>query len=497
MIFNLGFLSVSLGIALALKKCCQSSWLCVVLHSLRLFHIRSVYQYSTYSVIRFLLVPLLLFPSSLLFAQEVTSAQPVQSSDYVLAMKKATDIMVNDVTTPVAASRYYAYLSMAAYEVLSRYDTAAFPSLSGVVNKYAGIRLDPSRLRQTDKGLACILTLFKTAEKLQPSGYLMKKEMDSLQSMWSTTPASKMLFDNTSALVAEAVAQLVPFARADGFTRLTNMARYTPRTGDGYWQPTPPVFMSAIDPHWNKLRPFLLDSAQQFVPAKPVPYNRSKSSAYFTLLKQVYELGKSQPQEQVLIASFWDCNPFAVQQIGHVEFGLKKISPGGHWIGIAGIACQLKKLSLEQTVLVHALVAITLADSFIACWDEKYRSNRVRPETAIQRLIDPTWRPVLQTPPFPEYVSGHSVCSNAAAAVLTLIFGDGFAFLDDTEVEFGLPTRRFSSFDQAADEAALSRLYGGIHYLDAIEQGKWQGRKVGDHAIQKFKRHLALLSPLR
>ncbi len=139
---------------------------------------------------------------------------------------------------------------------------------------------------------------------------------------------------------------------------------------------------------------------------------------------------------------------------------------------------------------MHALVAITLADAFIACWDEKYRSNRVRPETAIQRLIDPRWKPLLQTPPFPEYVSGHSVCSYAAATMLTQIFGGGFGFLDDTEVEFGLPTRQFTSFIQAAEEAAISRVYGGIHYMDAIEEGKWQGQQVANLAIQRFKKQL-------
>lgn len=439
-----------------------------------------------------LLLSLLFYATSALVAQPQSPTHSVQSRDYVLAMKKTTDIMVNDVATPVAASRYYAYLSMSAYEVLSHYDSVGLPGMRGVVNKYTGIRLDPSRLRQTDRGLASILTIFKTAEKLLPSGYLMKKEIDSLQAIWSKDPAKTELFNNTNMLVTEAVSQLVPFARADGFTRLNNLARYTPKTGDAYWQPTPPVFMSAIDPHWNKLRPFLLDSAHQFVPARPVAYNTSKKSAYFTLLKEVYDLGVNQTKEQALIASFWDCNPFAVQQIGHVEFALKKISPGGHWIGITGISCLQRKLSLQQTALVHALVAITLADAFIACWDEKYRSNRVRPETAIQRLIDPRWKPLLQTPPFPEYVSGHSVCSYAAATMLTQIFGGGFGFLDDTEVEFGLPIRQFRSFIQAAEEAAISRVYGGIHYMDAIEEGKWQGRQVANLAIQRFKKQLAV-----
>ena len=134
----------------------------------------------------------------------------------------------------------------------------------------------------------------------------------------------------------------------------------------------------------------------------------------------------------------------------------------------------------------HAILSITLADAFISCWDEKYRSNRIRPETAINRWIDPRWRPLLQTPPFPEYTSGHSVISTAAALVLTRLLGENFAFTDDTEREFGLQSRRFKSFKQAADEAAISRFYGGIHYRDAIEKGQEQGEKIGQFIIKKF-----------
>ena len=133
---------------------------------------------------------------------------------------------------------------------------------------------------------------------------------------------------------------------------------------------------------------------------------------------------------------------------------------------------------MEKTALTHVLVSLSMADAFITCWDEKYRSNRVRPETVIQNLIDRRWKPLLQTPPFPEYVSGHSVVSTTAAVILTQIFGDNFKYLDDTEVEFGLPSVNFSSFIDAAAEASISRLYGGIHFRDAIEQGNILGKKV-------------------
>jgi hypothetical protein len=168
-------------------------------------------------------------------------------------------------------------------------------------------------------------------------------------------------------------------------------------------------------------------------------------------------------------------------------FATKKISPGAHWIGITKIACRKTESDFDRTAFAYAKTAITIADAFISCWDEKYRSNLIRPETLINEYIDDSWKPVLQTPPFPEYTSGHSVVSGAAAVALTDIFGPDFAFDDDTELKYGLPVRSFSSFRQAADEAAISRMYGGIHYRKAVEVGVKQGRDLGHFVVQQLK----------
>ena len=424
----------------------------------------------------------------LLWATCWVSAKPSPSMgtiEYISALKKVTDIMVNDVTSPVAASRYYAYVTLTAYETQSLFDAPNYPSLSGTLRGFSKMNIDGKNLENTDASLAVILAIFKSGEKLLPSGYLLKKDIDSLATIYSKNNQEN-LFQNTGNLVNEVVKSILVYAKADGFSKLNNLKRYTPTLGDAYWQPTPPAYMAPVEPHWNTIRTFVLDSAQQFKVALPAPYDTVKSSSFFTQLKEVYDVDKKNNKKQKVIAMYWDCNPFAVQQIGHVEFGLKKISPGGHWIGITGIACKKEKLSLPKTTYAHVMVSIALADAFIACWDEKYRSNRVRPETAIKNLIDPRWRPLLQTPPFPEYVSGHSVASTAASIALTQIFGENFAFDDNTEVEFQLPVRKFKSFKLAAEEAAISRLYGGIHYRDAIENGQIQGASVGNWVVQKL-----------
>lgn len=176
--------------------------------------------------------------------------------------------------------------------------------------------------------------------------------------------------------------------------------------------------------------------------------------------------------------TFWDCNPYKMNVKGHVMYAEKKITPGGHWMGITGIASKAKNLNWRQTAEAMAVASIYLFDAFISCWDEKYRSVLIRPETYINRYMDEEWTPLLQTPPFPEYTSGHSVISTAASQALTGLLGEPFYFLDSTEVKYGLGTREFNSFREAAEEAAISRFYGGIHYLPAITNGVDQGRAV-------------------
>ena len=162
-------------------------------------------------------------------------------------------------------------------------------------------------------------------------------------------------------------------------------------------------------------------------------------------------------------------------------FATKKITPGGHWIGITAIATRKSNATFDETINAYTNVSIALFDAFISCWDEKWKSLVVRPETLINQYIDEEWVPLLQTPPFPEYTSGHSVISRAAAIVLTKLYGGNFSFNDTTEMEYGLPARDFKSFKHASEEAAISRLYGGIHYMMAIDEGVKQGEKVGDY----------------
>jgi hypothetical protein len=232
----------------------------------------------------------------------------------------------------------------------------------------------------------------------------------------------------------------------------------------------------------------IMDSSTQFIPPKLIQFSKDSSSNFYALAMEVYHaLHAKDSVERVEIANFWDCNPFNLSTAGHMAIGFKKMSPGGHWMNIAAIASLKAKIGFDKSIQVQAITAVTLMDAFISCWDEKYRSNRIRPETYINRYIDVKWQPILQTPPFPEYTSGHSMISGAAAAVLTYLLGDNFSFTDDSEVMFELQPRTFHSFKEAAAEAAISRLYGGIHFRDSVENGEVAGKAVGDYVVEKIK----------
>lgn len=155
-------------------------------------------------------------------------------------------------------------------------------------------------------------------------------------------------------------------------------------------------------------------------------------------------------------------------------------------MNITRVICNQQKADILQSSEAYTRVSLSLIDAFISCWDEKYRSKLIRPESYINQYIDENWIPLLQTPPFPEYTSGHSVISASASTALTNLFGDAIAFTDSTEVEYGMPPRSFTSFKQAAEEAAISRMYGGIHYIPACNNGKIQGQKIGEFVVQRI-----------
>ncbi len=231
-----------------------------------------------------------------------------------------------------------------------------------------------------------------------------------------------------------------------------------------------------------------MDSASQFKPTPHPTYSISNiSSDFYKALLEVKAIGDSLTEEQKHIADFWDDNPFKMNVSGHIMFATKKFSPSGHWMNIVGIGAQKAGADFSTTVAAYAQTSIALFDAFISCWDEKYRSNLVRPESLINKYIASDWQPYIQTPPFPSHTSGHATISAAAAETMTNWFGNNLSFTDTSLLEFGIKNRQIESFRLAAREAAMSRLYGGIHYRFDNEHGTEAGARLGEFIVQRLK----------
>lgn len=394
-----------------------------------------------------------------------------------------TEAMVNDVTNPPLAARFFSYAAIAGHLIVEKHDSTILP-IQGRLNGLEPLNW-PEVERSYDYQVAAVLAMTRVAQKLQPSGSKLVDFEKAITDSLIKSGISEDVLDESARYADAIVKQVLAYAKSDGYNRISNYARYVPLEEEGKWYPTPPAFFAAVEPHFNRVRPFLLDSASQFSPKVPVEFSTDTTSAFFQMMLLNYRDTITETKKE--IAGFWDCNPFVVQDKGHLMLGVKRISPGAHWMGISGLACDQAGKSFNEAIHIQTMVAIGLMDAFISCWDEKFRSNRVRPETAIRKYIDTKWKPMLQTPPFPEYVSGHSVVSTTSSEILEHYFGDGFAFTDTVEVSYGLKARSFKSFDQAAEEAAISRFYGGIHFMDAIVEGQAQGRFVGQFILQRLK----------
>jgi hypothetical protein len=394
---------------------------------------------------------------------------------------RMTDVMVHDVTNPPLSARFFAYACLAGYEVVSQNDTA-YKSMHGILNDYP--KIEKPAVETYAYQLSAILAMLETAKKMQPSGALLEAYQTKLLDSCRNEGVSEAMIAGSQEYALAVSKQILKYAKADKYNQISNFPRYEPKQVAGSWYPTPPGYFPPVEPYFETIRAFTLDSVSQFRPLPPVPFSADKNSAFFKLMKQNYDDKKE--REHRVIAAFWDCNPFALENKGHLLVGMKKISPGAHWMGITNIACKQAKADFGKTMLVNTSVAIGLMDGFMTCWNEKYRSNRIRPETAIRKLIDPTWTPFLQTPPFPEYLSGHSVISASSAIILTHYFGNNFAYSDTVEERFGLKARKFPSFIAAAEESGISRFYGGIHFMDAITNGQKQGIQVGKWVVEKL-----------
>ncbi|RDI52184.1 vanadium-dependent haloperoxidase [Flavobacterium glaciei] len=413
----------------------------------------------------------------------------VTTDEYHAAIDNVTQIMIHDIFSPPVASRIFVYPNIAAYEIMAQ-NSKTYNSLQ---NQLKGLDSIPKLDSKSgvNQPLAALIAHMELSKQLVFSEEIVEKFRDSLYQKW--TDENEEEFEVSKQYGLKVAERIKKWMGKDNYKETRTMSKFSVYADQpGRWQPTPPAYMDAVEPHWGEIRTLVLDSASQFRPIPALPFSVDKKSAFFKEVQEVYDISKEMVRkgdnsEEIKIAQFWDCNPYVSVSQGHMMFAKKKITPGAHWIGIVKIASKKSNADFAKTVFAYTKTSIGIFEGFISCWDEKFKSNVVRPETVINQNIDENWKPLLQTPPFPEYTSGHSVVSTCSAIVLTSVFGENFSYADDTELQFGLPTRKYTSFNDAAKEAAMSRLYGGIHYRAAIVNGIAHGKTIGDYIVGKLK----------
>jgi hypothetical protein len=388
---------------------------------------------------------------------------------------------------PIVASRNYLYAAVAGYEVMAAGNPDQYTSLAGQLHGLNGIpRPDPQQ--KINFGLAALLAYCKLGESVTFPEGSMRTYTDSLRELGKRHGMPQDVYTASQAYADTVASVIMEWSRHDNYLGTRGAPEYMVSDSPGRWVPTPPGYTPAMEPHWGQIRYAVVDSVAQFMPHRPYPFDVThKTSPYYREVKEIENKGDSLNPEEAWIADFWDDNPFKLNVSGHLMFGTKKFSPAGHWMGVVGIAAKKAGADFGETACAYVKTAIAAFDAFIQCWNIKYIYNTVRPETVIDKYFDPNWRPHLQTPPFPEYTCGHCTISAAVAEALTSEFGDNMAYIDSTELEFGIKSRAFTSFRNASLETMNSRFYGGIHYHYCCIISNEMGKKLGELIVSRLK----------
>ncbi len=403
-------------------------------------------------------------------------------SDLHFVNQALIDISMEDIFNPPVATRVFCYPNLVAFETYA-HKNGKSPMANIGWPLFETITPDTNNIDYSIAALEAYTILAKKvvfsehlvdSMKVKLTGDLNNKDIDSKR-IEASISYGKKVADKFLEWVAD-----------DNYAKVKADDFYTNNTTDSSWVLTPPNFEPALEPNWKKMRTVVIKDLKDFEAKPRPPFSKERDSEFFKNAMMIYEQSKVNTEEHKEIAKHWDCNPNEWVNKGHNTVFLHRISPPGHWVNIVTLLCNQNAADLEQSLYTYASVTTAMFDGIVSCWNTKYTEDLIRPVTYINRYIDRTWEPYIQTPPFPEYTSGHSCASGCATSVLAHLY-DNTSFIDSTEVEFGLPVREFSSITQAGQEASDSRFYGGIHYKFGVDNGLAQGRKIGKHIVEQFE----------
>ncbi len=427
-----------------------------------------------------ILVPLSLSMVLVSCGNKQQSRNELNPSVLSLCNKNLSEAIIYDHFTPPVASRNYMYPNVAAYQALVPF-YAEYRSLGGQLN---GLKETPTpeQGKSYCHDLCAMAAFTRVAKKVVYS----EKIIDSFRNAQFVLYKKSLPAEDFARSVAfgDSVASVIlKWASTDTFRESRNFPHYNPHGKPGTWEPTGPDFAKGVEPHWRRIRTAAISSAHFYQIPRPPAFDVKPNSEFMKMVKTVYDTSMALDTAQKNIARYWDDNPNVAVHYGHLTVNELKLSPGGHWVNLTIDALKRKKAGLMESAEAFARVTIGMFDAFIACWDEKYRSHYIRPETAIRKFIDPNWKPYIQTPPFPEYPSGHSTVSGAASSIMEALHGK-YEFTDSSEYEFGFGIKTFPDFKTAGRQAMNSRLYGGIHFIPANRNGFLLGEKIAEYQLE-------------
>ena len=317
-----------------------------------------------------------------------------------------TQTIIYDIFSPPVASRIYAYTSLAQYEAVKFMQPGA-ASIAQHLNGFAPIP-QPEKGKEYNYILAAVKAFTTTAYNVRIfSDSLLRHYEDSVYAGYKTILSAEV-FERSVAFGDTIAKTILARAKKDMYKETRGMPKYLGSDAEGKWRPTAPDYFDGAEPWWSKIKPLSLDTNSAFRPRPPLPFNKDSNSAFYAMVKEVYDIDNNLSSEQQTIARYWDDNPFVIEHSGHLMFGNKKITPGGHWMGITAIACHKTNAGTVKTAQAYTLTAISLLDAFISCWDAKYVYEYVRPITLINEWFEKGWDAFLQTPPFPEILTSVS-----------------------------------------------------------------------------------------
>jgi hypothetical protein len=378
-------------------------------------------------------------------------------------------IKANPSVNPILLTRSWGYIGIGLYESVR-------PGIKNSVSLSEKLYQMPAMPDKEKNGgysweVSANAALAKLIKAFYPAAVITSNQqrIDSMEAVYndSLRPGVESAVFLRSQAFGHAIADaVIAWSQTDN-SNLTNTG-YVPPVFEGSWQSTPPALANGLCPYFGNTRPFLQQHLQVLAPPFIHAYSEEPGSEFYKMEKAMCDVSQSLTDQQKNIALYWN-------DVG-VGVGY---SPPGHSVSILTQVLKQKNIDLGRAAIAYAKTGIALTDASIAGFKSKYKYNLLRPVTYIKKVIDPSWNPLIVTPPHPEYPAAHAFLTQAFMQTMTGIFGENFSFTDDTYgPKYGGP-RTFSSFSAAAEECGQSRNYGGIHYPPSIAAGLQLGKQIG------------------